>query len=58
MSKWLGNVSVTLKLAISFGLVLLLTLLLAITGWDGIGRLIERASGSSRSMRSTTCSMT
>ncbi|QFT23250.1 Methyl-accepting chemotaxis protein McpS [Pseudomonas sp. THAF187a] len=42
MSKWLGNVSVTLKLAISFGLVLLLTLLLAITGWDGIGRLIER----------------
>ena len=42
MSKWLGNVSVTLKLACSFGLVLLLTLILAVTGWNGIGSLIDR----------------
>nr|WP_161866681.1 methyl-accepting chemotaxis protein [Pseudomonas yangonensis] len=42
MSKWLGNVSVTWKLALSFGLVLVLTLVLAITGWDGISRMTER----------------
>ncbi|VXC56841.1 Methyl-accepting chemotaxis protein McpS [Pseudomonas sp. 8Z] len=42
MSKWLGNLSVTFKLALGFGFVLLLTLVLAAAGWNGIGRLIER----------------
>ena len=44
MSKWLGNLSVTFKLACGFGLVLLLTLVLAAAGWNGIGRLIERST--------------
>ena len=43
MSKWLGNLSVTFKLAFGFGLVLLLTLVLAASGWDSIGRLTERS---------------
>ena len=42
-ARHLGNLSVNLKLGIGFGLVLLLTLLIAATGWFGLSRLIERA---------------
>jgi methyl-accepting chemotaxis protein len=46
MYRWLvrnlGNVSVSLKLAIGFGLVLLLTLLITCTGWFGVASLIDR----------------
>ena len=46
MYRWLahslGNVSVNLKLSIGFGLVLLLTLLITLTGWTGLGHVIER----------------
>lgn len=42
-ARYLGNLSVNLKLGIGFGLVLLLTLLIAATGWFGLSRLIERA---------------
>nr|WP_296270784.1 methyl-accepting chemotaxis protein [Pseudomonas sp. UBA6323] len=43
MSKWLGNVSVRLKLAFSFGFILSLTLVLAFSGWTGISRMSERS---------------
>ncbi|KAF0862452.1 HAMP domain-containing protein [Pseudomonas sp. LD120] len=46
MHRWLtrnlGNLSVSLKLGVGFGLVLLLTLLITATGWNGLGRVIER----------------
>ncbi|WP_259768366.1 methyl-accepting chemotaxis protein, partial [Pseudomonas protegens] len=46
MYRWLarnlGNVSVSRKLGIGFGLVLLLTLLITATGWTGLGRVIDR----------------
>jgi methyl-accepting chemotaxis protein len=46
MYRWLvrnlGNVSVSLKLAIGFGLVLLLTLLITCTGWFSVTSLIDR----------------
>ncbi|MBD8683114.1 methyl-accepting chemotaxis protein [Pseudomonas sp. CFBP 13719] len=42
-ARYLGNLSVNLKLGIGFGVVLLLTLLIAATGWSGLTRLIERA---------------
>jgi methyl-accepting chemotaxis protein len=46
MYRWLvrnlGNVSVSLKLAIGFGLVLLLTLLITCTGWFSVSSLIDR----------------
>ncbi|WAJ38970.1 methyl-accepting chemotaxis protein [Pseudomonas sp. GOM7] len=42
MNKWFGNLSVTLKLAIGFGLVLALTLILAVVAWNGMRQLVER----------------
>ena len=40
MNHWLtatlGNISVNRKLGLGFGLVLLLTLLITITGWKGL----------------------
>jgi methyl-accepting chemotaxis protein len=46
MYRWLvrnlGNVSVRLKLAIGFGTVLLLTVLITLTGWFGVSSLIDR----------------
>ncbi|MFK3790059.1 methyl-accepting chemotaxis protein [Pseudomonas piscis] len=46
MYRWLarnlGNVSVSRKLGIGFGLVLLLTLLITATGWNGLSRVIDR----------------
>ena len=40
--QFLGNVSVNRKLSVSFGLVLVLTLLIAATGWNGLVSVIDR----------------
>ncbi|SDQ65350.1 methyl-accepting chemotaxis protein [Pseudomonas grimontii] len=46
MYRWLaeklGNVSVKTKLAVGFGLVLILTLVTTFTGWTGLGSVISR----------------
>lgn len=46
MHRWLaeklGNVSVKTKLAVGFGLVLFLTLMITFTGWTGLGDVISR----------------
>jgi len=46
MYRWLaeklGNVIVKTKLAVGFGLVLLLTLMITFTGWSGLGSVISR----------------
>nr|WP_313740740.1 methyl-accepting chemotaxis protein [Pseudomonas sp.] len=42
LSQLLGNISVNRKLAMGFGLVLLLTLVAAATGWMGLRNVIER----------------
>jgi len=43
MNSWFANISVTLKLAIGFGLVLAMTLVLALAGWTSLGSLIQRS---------------
>ncbi|MBX8492172.1 methyl-accepting chemotaxis protein [Pseudomonas cichorii] len=43
MNTWFANISVKLKLALGFGAVLVLTCLMALTGWSGLGSLIERS---------------
>ncbi|MDZ5604155.1 methyl-accepting chemotaxis protein [Pseudomonas sp. RP23018S] len=42
ISQLLGNISVNRKLGMGFGLVLLLTLAAAFTGWTGLSSVIER----------------
>ncbi|MCM2464652.1 HAMP domain-containing protein, partial [Pseudomonas sp. CG7] len=42
LAQGLGNVSVNRKLGAGFGLVLLLTLMIAFTGWSGLGNVISR----------------
>ncbi|XOT23023.1 methyl-accepting chemotaxis protein [Pseudomonas sp. W03] len=42
MFRWFNNLTVKLKLAAGFGLVLLLTLLIALTGWINLGNVINR----------------
>ncbi|MDD0976069.1 methyl-accepting chemotaxis protein [Pseudomonas sp. TNT2022 ID681] len=44
MNSWFANLSVNLKLGLGFGLVLLLTSLLALTGWNSMGSLINRSN--------------
>ncbi|WSE84084.1 methyl-accepting chemotaxis protein [Pseudomonas donghuensis] len=44
MNSWFANISVNLKLGLGFGLVLLLTGLLALTGWNSLGSLINRSN--------------
>lgn len=44
MNGWFANISVNLKLGLGFGLVLLLTGLLALTGWTSLGSLIDRSN--------------
>ncbi|MCP3753052.1 methyl-accepting chemotaxis protein [Pseudomonas sp. SBB6] len=44
MNSWFANISVNLKLGLGFGLVLLLTGLLALTGWNSLGGLIDRSN--------------
>lgn len=42
LAEKLGNVSVNRKLGIGFGLVLMLTLLITFTGWNGLSSVISR----------------
>ncbi|QXQ19223.1 methyl-accepting chemotaxis protein [Pseudomonas tolaasii] len=42
LAEKLGNVSVNRKLGIGFGLVLILTLLITVTGWTGLGDVTSR----------------
>ncbi|NVZ62701.1 methyl-accepting chemotaxis protein [Pseudomonas gingeri] len=44
MNSWFGNISVNLKLGLGFGLVLVLTTILALTGWTSLGGLIDRSN--------------
>ncbi|GLO48315.1 methyl-accepting chemotaxis protein [Pseudomonas putida] len=44
MNNWFANVSVNLKLGLGFGLVLILTGVLALTGWTSLGSLIDRSN--------------
>ncbi|MEG1039706.1 MAG: methyl-accepting chemotaxis protein [Pseudomonas sp.] len=44
MNSWFANISVNLKLGLGFGLVVLLTSLLALTGWNSMGGLIDRSN--------------
>ncbi|WDY58439.1 methyl-accepting chemotaxis protein [Pseudomonas sp. PSKL.D1] len=41
-SQALGNVSVNRKLGLGFGLVLVMTLAITVTGWSGMNSIIER----------------
>jgi methyl-accepting chemotaxis protein len=43
MNSWFANISVNMKLALGFGVVLFFTALLALTGWTSLGNLIERS---------------
>ncbi|PTQ72988.1 methyl-accepting chemotaxis protein [Pseudomonas sp. GV071] len=43
MNEWFGNISVNRKLGLGFGLVLALTVILAVTGWNSLGSLINRS---------------
>ncbi len=43
MKAWFGNISVTRKLALGFGLVLLLTMALAFVGWTSLGSVVQRS---------------
>ncbi|XOV41251.1 methyl-accepting chemotaxis protein [Pseudomonas sp. App30] len=44
MNSWFANISVNKKLGLGFGLVLVLTTLLAATGWNSMGGLINRSN--------------
>ena len=44
MNNWFGNISVNMKLGLGFGLVLVLTGILALTGWTSLGGLIDRSN--------------
>ncbi|TRO32666.1 methyl-accepting chemotaxis protein [Pseudomonas sp. ALS1131] len=44
MNTWFANLSVTRKLALGFGLVLALTLILASVAWTSMGGLIQRSN--------------
>ena len=44
MNSWFGNISVNMKLGLGFGLVLVLTSILALTGWTSLGGLIDRSN--------------
>src|SRR5690606_5975223 len=39
MNTWFGNISVNLKLGLGFGLVLAITLILAMIGWNSLSRM-------------------
>nr|WP_249677891.1 methyl-accepting chemotaxis protein [Pseudomonas sp. PIA16] len=44
MNSWFGNISVTKKLGLGFGLVLVLTTALALAGWSSLSSLIDRSN--------------
>ncbi|MBA1275674.1 methyl-accepting chemotaxis protein [Stutzerimonas azotifigens] len=43
MKSWFANISVTKKLALGFGVVLALTVMLAWNGWNSLGSVIQRS---------------
>ena len=43
MNNWFGNISVSRKLVLGFGVVLALTLILAWIGWGSLGSVIQRS---------------
>ncbi|QHF05930.1 MULTISPECIES: methyl-accepting chemotaxis protein [Pseudomonas syringae group] len=44
MNSWFANISVNMKLALGFGLVLVFTAILALTGWTSMSGLIARSN--------------
>ena len=44
MNSWLSNISVNLKLTLGFGLVLLLTCVMAIFGWLSLDKMVDRSN--------------
>ncbi|KTB70670.1 chemotaxis protein [Pseudomonas viridiflava ICMP 13104] len=44
MNSWFANISVNMKLAVGFGLVLVFTAILALTGWTSMSGLIKRSN--------------
>ncbi|MCQ4260155.1 HAMP domain-containing methyl-accepting chemotaxis protein [Stutzerimonas stutzeri] len=44
MNSWFGNIGVSRKLALGFGAVLVLTLVVAWNGWGSLGSVIQRSS--------------
>ncbi len=44
MNSWFANISVNMKLALGFGLVLIFTAILALTGWNSLSKLIDRSN--------------
>lgn len=44
MNSWFANISVNIKLALGFGLVLFFTAILALVGWNGVSQLIDRGN--------------
>jgi methyl-accepting chemotaxis protein len=51
MIRWYADLSVKLKLALGFGLVLLFTLLITLTGWSSLSTTIERDDKLNQSAR-------
>lgn len=43
MLNWFGNLSVSRKLGLGFGLVLIFTLALALIGWNSLSNMIHRS---------------
>jgi len=43
MNSWMANISVNKKLALGFGVVLVLTALLALVGWNSLGQMSLRS---------------
>ena len=43
MNSWFANISVNMKLALGFGVVLVLTALLAVVGWNSLGNMTYRS---------------
>jgi methyl-accepting chemotaxis protein len=43
MNSWFANISVNKKLALGFGVVLVLTALLAVVGWNSLGKMTYRS---------------
>jgi methyl-accepting chemotaxis protein len=43
MNSWFANISVNMKLALGFGVVLILTALLALVGWNSLGNMTYRS---------------
>ncbi len=43
MNTWFGNISVTMKLALGFGLVLALTMALAAVSWTSLDSVVQRS---------------